>query len=335
MASAVVFYYVIQKEHAMAEYEREDFPIIARNEDYVIRHIPYSSEWMVGKIQGEVFGDNNAARILLATAVLNNVMEVASGHRDTSTCTDGRLRIGLEDGSEVVPISEQLVGATAVSGFVIAEALGGRFYGERVNAPVDERLRYSFDFMQANGERVKTHVPCGAAVGLVAVQANLPQFAEFPSYRRRLSAIMPENVYDERAFREDVAATQQRLDRNVYEGYSDQLVTDHVVALGGKVMVERYLDDGVGEHGHVEAAVVVEDESMPGVAINQNELARATRRQVFGLNNSKADSLVRMFSNNGDDEEAYVRAWHAVSNFGSAGHGTLGNNLETWLASRS
>jgi hypothetical protein len=266
---------------------------------------------------------------------LNNIVEVAPEYRNTSTCTDGRERIGLEDGSEPVPISEQLVGASAVSGFVVAEALGEKFYGERVNLPVSERLRYSLDFMTGNGERVKTHVACGAAAGLVAVQANVIRFVDNKGYKDRLSAIMPEGIYDERILRADAVATQQRLERDVYDGYSDALVTDHVREIGGSRMVERYLDDGKGVHGHVESAIVVVGEDIADAAISQNGLAWAVGKQVFGVNNSKADKLAQMFSNGGDDEEAYVRAWHAIANFGSAGHGTLGKGQETWLVNKA
>lgn len=302
----------------------------SKNGKYMAEFLPYSTAWMVGGIQGRSFAGDDE-REAMARLIMDCIEPVSAGQAGYSTCTDGRRRVKLLDGSTAVPVREQMVGTDTMGAFVAAEALGERFYDKQTElyASVVVRLNRVIDFMLQNGLRPTAHIGCGAAGGFTGVMSRATQFINSADYTARLQAVMPAGTYDSVLHRFIVGGYQSRLDSNVYEGYYDGLVTEIVREKVGEEAVECYLDDGRGVHGHCEQAVVYLDNTIRGVALDPNKLANGTGLQVFGVNASRMHELARIFSRSGADRMDYVTALVAIHDFAAAGHGTLAHSMET------
>jgi len=298
---------------------------------YVVEFLPFSSQWMVGGIEGRTFTDNEA-RDALARDIMASIVPVVPGEQPYSTCTDGRRRVKTETG-DAVPVREQLVGTDTMAAFVAAEALGERFYDRdtELYASVTVRLHKVIDFMLANGLKPTAHIACGAAGGFIGVVSRASQFINSADYTARLQAVMPQNTYDSVLHRFIVGGYKSRLDSNVYDGYFDGLVTEIVREKVGPEAVECYLDDGRGVHGHCEQAIAYLDERIDGFALDPNALADRSGLQIFAVNAARMDRLARIFSNGGADKMDYATALIAIHDFAAAGHGTLANTMETLI----
>ncbi len=297
---------------------------------YMAEFLPYSQNWMVGAIQGGEF--NNESREDLARSVMASIEKISDDTRAYSSCTDGRRRVRLEN-NMAVPVREQTVGTDTVMAFVAAEALGERFYDRdrELYASVTARLHKVIDFMLANGLKPTAHINCGAAGGFTGVMSRATQFINSADYTARLQAVMPNGTYDSVLHRFIVGGYRSRLDSNVYEGYYDGLIAEIIRDKVGGEAVECYLDDGQGVHGHRESAIAYLDDAITGYALNPNDLADRSGIQVFSVNASRMRDMARLFSNGGHDRMDYVTALVAMHDFACAGHGTLGNRMETMI----
>lgn len=292
------------------------------------------ASWMVGAIKGKVFV-NDDERQTLAQAVLEAIEAVDREELPYSSCTDGRRRECLLDES-IVPVREQLVGTDSMAAFVAAEALGERFYGkDDLYASVERRIGKVMDFLVANGYKPTAHIACGAAGGFLTVLNRSTQFIDNPAYVDRLKRLLPAGVYDPALHRLIVGGYQSRLDSGVYEGYRDGFVCELVERATGLHAVEKYVDDGLGVHGHLEQAVVYLDQSINGLALNPNKLINKHGFQVFAVNGGRADTIARLFSRGGSEEMDYRTARLAIEDFAAAGHGTLAYGMETLIVSQA
>lgn len=287
--------------------------------------------WMAGAITGRHF-DDDAARQDFMLAVFDALRPVNEDERQYSSCTDGRKRLSLLDGS-TVPVREQMVGTDTMCAFVAAEALGAHFYGDDLYKPVEVRIRRVVQFLLDNNYQPSAHISCGAAGGFTTVINRATQFIKDPAYVERLKVISGGN-YNDTLHHLIVGSYQSRLVSGVYEGYRDGLVAEIVEEMAGKHAVERYEDDGRGVNGHREQLIVYLDDSLQGYALDPNALASATDSQVFAVNSGRIDGLARVMS--GDDHQGihYLTARLAIEDFSAAGHGTLAGHIETVVISR-
>jgi hypothetical protein len=207
--------------------------------------------------------------------------------------------------------------------FVMAEALGPRFYGNE-KATVEERIDEVCAFIKPS-----THNGCGAAGGLVPVLNNLVRFAtttDNSNFIERQKKFVP--VYNAGLFSRMVQSMGARIAAGAYEGYSDALVTTAVKKYTGDHAVANYRDDGRGIKGHRERAIA-RIQGVSGITINANMLAGMDEEnpQVFVNNDARLERLASMFGR-GHDED-YATAYMAGEAFSNAGWGTLGKNLPT------
>lgn len=294
--------------------------------------LPQPASWMTGAIKGKMFASDNE-RQMLAQAVIDSLEVVNMSELAYSSCTDGRRREALLDGSSV-PTRQQLVGTDSVAAFVAAEALGERFYSkDDLYAPVGQRITKVIEFLKSNGYKPTAHIACGAAGGFTTVLNRSTQFIDNPEYIERLKRLLPDGVYDPTLHRLIVGGYQSRLDSEVYEGYRDGLICEIAEGSCGQHAVEKYVDDGRGVHGHLEQAVVYLDQSVKGLALNPNKLITEHGVQVFAVNSGRADAIARLFSRGGDEEMDYLTARLAIEDFAAAGHGTLAYGMETLVVS--
>lgn len=298
---------------------------------FVAEFLPYSSQWMVGGIEGKTF-KTDAEREAMARDVMACIESVSHDQQAYSTCTDGRQRVKLDDGS-VVPVREHMVGTDTMMAFVAAEALGERFYDRETElyASVTVRLNKVIDFLIKNGIQPTAHVACGAAGGFIGVMSRAAQFINSADYTARLQAVMPAGAYDSVLHRFIVGGYRSRLDSHVYEGYYDGLVTEIVREKAGAKAVEHYLNDGKGVNGHRELAIAYLDESVAGRAVNLTAFDRLTGQQIFAVNAARMRAIAALFSRGGTDQMDYATALIAAHDFAAAGHGTLANNIETMV----
>lgn len=290
------------------------------------------SSWMAGSIKGAALNYDHERQVLV-DAVIDSIEPVEEAELAYSTCTDGRCRDCLLDGS-TVPVREQLVGTDSMSAFVAAEALGERFYGaDTLQAPVAERIAKVEHFLLDNGYKPTAHISCGAAGGFLTVLDRATQFINDPAYVERIKQLLPDGMYDAVLHRSIVDGYLSRLEGTAYDGYRDGLVCDIAEDVAGQHAVEKYIDDGNGVHGHLEQAVVYLDQSIKGLALNPNKLIAEHGLQVFAVNSGRADAIARLFSRGGDDEIDYLTARLAIEDFAAAGHGTLACNMQTLVIS--
>lgn len=294
--------------------------VTSQNGLYVAEFVRDPADWMVGDITGQRFA-NDDEREQLAQAVMAAIERVDEAEMVFSTCTDGRRRLKLEDG-QPIPVREQLVGADAMTLFIMAEALGADFY-EDPEAPIGERIDRVIDFGVENGLQPSTHNKCGAAGGFVPVIGNSAQFVGNVNYRRQQARIMG-SAYDVSLHRQIAQGHQRRLENGLYAGYGPELITGSVLRKVGKHAIENYEDDGRGVHGHREL-VRAYLKGLDGYAINPNALDV----QVFGVNDNRIERLAALFGRGTTDDPNYRIALMAGEDFASAGHGTLANSMET------
>lgn len=299
---------------------------------YSAEFLPYSASWMAGAIVGKQFADDTERRSFVID-VLNSIEEVSEDEQTYSTCTDGRKRLKLENGSPV-PVREQLVGTDTMAAFVAAESLGSHFYGNDLYSPVDVRIRRVVEHLLANNYRPTAHISCGAAGGFTTVINRATQFITQPAYTQRLERLA-DGMYSDTLHHLIVGSYQSRLVSGVYEGYRDGLVAEIVLEMVGSQAVEHYEDDGRGVNGHREQAIVYLDRSMQGSAINPNTLIASIDSQVFGVNSSRIDALARLMSGDNNRDIDYLTARLAIDDFSCAGHGTLATGMETLVVSRN
>lgn len=298
---------------------------------FVAEFLPYSSQWMVGGIEGRKF-EGDGEREAMARDIMACIEQVSHEQQAYSTCTDGRERLRLEDGKPV-PVREQLVGTDTMMAFVAAEALGERFYDrdKELYASVTVRLHRVVSFLLEHGIQPTGHISCGAAGGFTGVMSRATQFIGSADYTARLQAVMPAGTYDSVLHRFIVGGYRSRLDSKVYEGYYDGLVNEIVREKVGSQAVECFHDDGRGVHGHREQAIAYLDDSISGQALNPNSLNSLNGSQVFGVNAARMRAVAGLFSRGGTDRMDYVTALIALHDFAAAGHGTLANGMETLI----
>jgi len=306
--------------------------IVSTNGKYSARFLKHANGWMAGAIAGKEFVYNEEREAFMADVF--DCIEAVSKQQETfSTCTDGRKRLKLEDGS-AVPVREQLVGTDTVSAFVAAEALGAHFYGETLYAPVEARIVKVIDHLLAHGYKPTAHMSCGAAGGFTTVINRATQFIKDPAYVARLEQLTNGN-YNDTLHHLIVGSYQSRLVSGIYENYRDGLIAEIVLDKVGPTALEYYDDDDRGVHGHREQAIVYLDQSLEGYAINPNALIKKTDGQVFGVNSSRIDALARVMSGDSHQGINYLTARLAIEDFSCAGHGTLASSMETIIVSKT
>ena len=293
---------------------------------FTARRIGDDLRWGVGTIQPQAAFASDERQRELVQVVLENIEEVAAAEKPYSSCTDGRVPVKLLSG-EPVPVREQLVGTDTMTFFHMAEALGPRFYKDPT-APLARRIQEVVAFMHDNGLKPSTHVACGAAAGYVPINQNLVDFAANPLFAARQQSLLPEGVYDETVRRELIAGYQDRLQRGMYDEWSDTMIMDAVRRVSGEYAIAELQDDGRGVHGHVEEQIV--RIKVDGVAINEAKVTAVTNgREVFGENDTRMERNARLIAQGDDD--AYRIALMAAEDFTDGGHGTLAKNLPTYV----
>lgn len=306
------------REFAMRTTDRVEFT----NGLYVAELAPLSETtgWQEGSIDPGELSDEQLGPII--EAMLDSLGEVDPAELAFSDCTDSRYRLQLQNGL-LVPNRQKLVGADTVTALVMAESLGRRFYGNDKATPA-ERVDEVTQFLLDNGIMPSTHGGCGAAGGFVAVLRNAVRFSVQPNFQNRQRRFVP--VFDQGISDKTIKTVAHRLDSGLYEGYSDNLITDAVLKYTGPAGIAQYRDDGRGVKGHTElliARIEGTDE-----ALDVNALADATNGgQAFSVNDTRLEKLASLFGR-GHDED-YVTAYTAGEAFSDAGHGTLGRNLRT------
>jgi len=291
---------------------------------YKIEILPLSEidGWQVGTIDPGIKSDEELAR--LAEAVSSSITAVDPAENAFSDCTDGRLRMNLADGISAVPVREKLVGTDTMTALAMADALGSKFYGNE-KATAKERIGVVVDFLKSNNLSASTHEACGAAGGYVPVTENSIKFAAIPAFRSRIETFVP--VYEEAILETVVEQLSTNINNKAYEGYSDQLITDAVMAQSGPRAIARYADTGRGVHGH-EELVIARLQGFEGQALDTNRLAEKTDgSQVFSINDNRLERLAGLFGRGHDRD--YATAYVAGELFTDAGHGSLGHNLRT------
>jgi hypothetical protein len=296
----------------------------------VARRLVDGLQWGEGAIRPRAEYTASADQTKLVEAVLESVEPVSDAEAAYSSCTDGRLPVKLANG-ESIPVREQLVGADMVSAFYIAEALAERFYKDPA-APVVDRVRDVAEFLHDNQLLPSSHIGCGAAGGFVAITENAVRFGKNPQYVARLKDLLPRGVYDEDLHQELLAANEQRVKNNRYEGLSAQTFLDAVEAVSGQRAIAELKDDDRGVHGHVEEAIM--RLNVPGKAINETKVAELTDgREVFGVNDTRMERLARLFARGNDQDYRIARI--ALEDFASTGHGTLAKDLPTYIVTEA
>lgn len=304
--------------------------VVAHRDSLVVRRIADDLSWGEGTIQPSVAHKTPAAEAQLVTAFLESIEPVAESEDAYTSCTDGRLPLGLANGDKM-PVREQLVGADIVSGFHVAECLGAKFY-RSPTVQVSERVADVAAFLHENGWLPSSHMGCGAADGFVGIVQNIIRFSQNFGYIERLKALLPEGVFDRELHDRMLEDMQRRLQAGVYQGLDGHTFLEAAEKTSGQRAIAELRDDGRGVHGHVEEAVV--RLYVPGQAINMTALAAKTdERQVFGVNDTRMQQLARMFARGKDQD--YLVAAMALEDFASGGHGTLAKNLPTYLVTNA
>ncbi len=309
--------------------------IVSRDGKYAAEFLDQPNSWMTGTIIGKKF-INDGERSDFACAVMEYITKVSKEEQQYSTCTDGRKRLRLDDGSPV-PVREQMVGTDTMTAFVAAEALGTHFYGDDLYAPVERRIAKVIDHMITHNYRPTAHISCGAAGGYTTVINRATQFIKDPAYAKRIHRLTG-GMYSDTLHHLIVGSYQSRLVSGVYEGYRDGLVAEIVLDKVGPHAVEHYDDDDRGVHGHREQAIVYLDQTMQGFAINPNALIEHNDFQVFGVNASRADAVASLMSGETKSDSHninYLTARLAIEDFACAGHGTLAAGMQTIIVSRA
>lgn len=297
--------------------------IEVENEYYRAHYIGEKMDWGLGGIEAPDF--NEAEKKEIAANVIESMVRVDTEEQRYSGCTDGRIRVQLADGT-AAPVREKLVGADIITAFMMAEALGARFYPDP-EAPLPERLKYVADFLLDNNYLPSTHGPsCGAAAGFVTIVENGLTLMEKPKYIQRQQLILPNYNADIHA--EVRAGYKARLSRGLYNGWSEDLVRNAVLDSTGEKGVKMLLDDGTGVHGHNEGLIARIKPN--GVTVGATQFsARMRGLQLFTVNDGRQERLAQLFGRGDTQEHDYLVALHASEDLQDSGHATLSKNLET------
>lgn len=317
--------------------------IVSTSGLYVAEVLPQPTDWMIGEINRDAI-DSRGLLNERALAVMDSIEPVGEGLAKGSTCTDGRFRLGLEDGRPWPGVASQAVGGTLISAFAAAETLDGRFYSPEVSeADTATRLRYTADCLIEAGFVLSRHVSCAGVDAFEGVLSNGDSFAHAEphatSYIERLKRLVPESVAeqsDDRHIKRIAAAAGKRVRHGAYSELS-KLVEAVVAETSEQPIVEKVWDDGRGVHGHRERLIAnLAWDLDDGVAINTNGLAtRAHGLQVFGVSGSLLGHIANTFSNGGQKESNVVDAWLSMKHFTGSAHGSLGFGLSTLLISKN
>jgi hypothetical protein len=308
--------------------------IVSTNRLYTGEVLSQPTRWMKGPINGGQF-ENNVTLHAAAVAIMDSIEPISEAGVDGSTCTDGRKRLGLEDGQACLGATPQAVGGILMSAFAAMETLGPKAYSqEMLDATAVHRLRYTADRMREAGFVIGRHVGCGGVESFVDIHGNGGWFAQEPSYISRLQRLVPESIagpeHVDRAKR--IAANAfKRIIAGKYDDYSTEVVEAVVGDSSGSPVVEVFEDDNRGVHGHRERLIANLVWNLPGVAINPNTLIEQYDLQTFGVSGELLDRIARNLSRDGAQEDDYANAWYAMKHFTASAHGTLGNNLPTIL----
>lgn len=282
--------------------------------------------WGLGHIRPDPAHASEASQHHLLKIVLDSLAVVNEGEMRYSACTDGRVAVRLHNG-EAVPVREQLVGTDTMVVFHMAEVLGPRFYKDP-DAPLADRLKEVVTFLRDNGLMPCTHIGCGAAAAYVSICQNLLKFTANERFVARQKLLLPDGIYSDELRRQITAGYKERLKKDAYKGWSDQLVLDSVHAVSPDRAIAELNNDGRGVHGHVEELIIrlkVED-----VASNELQvIARTHGREVFSVNDARMRRLAEMIGRGRDED--YRMALMAAEDFTDGGHGTLAKNLPTYV----
>lgn len=282
--------------------------------------------WGVGSIVPDPQHVSEQDQQQLVQIVLDSLAAVNAEEKNYSSCTDGRVPVRLHNG-EAVPVREQLVGADTMLVFHMAEVLGPRFYKDPT-APLTDRLHQVVTFLQENGLNPCTHIGCGAAAAYVIISQNLLNFTKDERFIARQKLLLPDGVYSDELRQKITDGYKERLDQDLYAGWSDQLVMDTVNGVKPDRAIAELKDDGRGVHGHVEEQII--RIKADGIATNELQVvARSGGREVFSINDTRMSRLAELMGRGRDED--YRMALMAAEDFTDAGHGTLAKNLPTYI----
>jgi len=314
----------------IADFEELDGGAI-RVGDYIAEPLDDDMSWGMGAIDHPPA--DAAENQQLTAAALTTLTEVEPSEQALSICTDGRFLLTTESGL-LVPVRPQLVGASMVMGFAMAEAAGEAFYGDPTK-PIDERAEQTADALVAAGIMPSTHIQCGAKKGFRDIQSNIVYLTDYSpraaAYRERNEVLLGDSYspVSDVAFL-DALRERSGDDEYGYDTNTPDVLSRAVANATGPDGTYSLVEDDRGVHGHVEKAVLRLRPEVGQVALDTRLLARLTNGdQVFGNNDGQLDVLAKAIG--GDDAEVVSLARHAGEHFTNGGHGTLAKNLPTWV----
>lgn len=306
---------------------------LLNGEEYVLTNEVPQMTWGEGAIQSAELSADQRERFL--TAITESLVVVGEQQLAMSGCTDGRIRLGMVDGSNA-PVLEKNVGCDVVEMLIAAEVLGKDFYGEVDGQPLDARVDYLLRFMVNAGLRPTTHIGCGAREGLLVVKDNLITYADdtriAPVFAARIDAFGGTNS---REMLPEVAGALRQRDLS---GYDPDLLLRKIITVSGESAVKRLDDDGKGVHGHTEAAIVHIDAEgyahstrmMRSIlAGGSNPDPEIAGLEAFSVNDNRILRLAQIMAKG--DATARDLSLVAMHAFGDAGHATLSKGLPTYL----
>lgn len=314
----------------------EPTPTGFRVGDLVAERLDDTLAWGLGRIQSPERSPYMERRLAaVAVSVLQTVDQAEHGY---SSCTDGRYPLLLRS-NRLVPVRPQLVGASMVTGFFMAEALGEDFYDDPT-APIDERLQQTAEHLQRCGIHPCTHEDCGARANFIPIAGNVVRFMSIHRVGEKFMArnrIFLGERYDAGQEFEVFSAYSRRLDdpeKYGYDTYTPDVAWRAVLEVTGDEGIYSLNIDRRGQHGHVEEQIIRLHRSVGNRAINGRLVAELTRgKQVFANNDGEIDRLAQAMGR--DDPVLVSLARHAGEMFTNAGHATLGKKLPTYQVSKA
>lgn len=313
--------------------------VTSTNGEYVAEILPHSTTWMIGDIHK---GSRQTTEdiCLAATRAMDSIEPITKS--DGSTCTDGRVRLGLIGLDGQQGVAPQAVGGALMTSFAAAEELGLRFYPEYVAEDTSRRrLQYVANFLIRGGFTIGRHVNCGGVNAFPAIQQNGLRFAlAGEPYVDRLGMLVPESIAEQKTRIPDIAVNAaRRVSSGLYNDYTSDVVEQAVYRTARLArkwpIVEQLEDDDRGVHGHRESLIVNLAWDLGGVAINPNTLNARYDSQAFGVNGELLNRIALAFHEDSGREEDFVTAWFAMKHFTGSAHGTLGSGLATALVRHS
>lgn len=302
--------------------------IEVRNELYTAHFLEDTMHWGLGAIRPRPEYDGTLDS--LAQTVINSIATVDEDQMKYSCCTDGRCPLHLLTG-ERVPVREQLVGGDVMIGFMMAESLGNRFYSDPT-APVAVRAKEVVEFLQDNGY-AGSHEDCGMAKSFVPVLQNIVELSKLQQFQDRTRYFLPTDVYESTLYDQTVRDIATRLDANMYDGYTGEMMIETAQQVAGQEAVAQLLDDGKGVHGHTEELIVRLERGIRRVAIDESAVFSYTHgREVFGVNDDRIERLAEVFGRGHDTD--YKVSYIAGELATNGGHASLSRDLPTLIVSR-